>query len=166
MAGSDLSIGLREGRLNLRVGAVILLDGRILMVRNDGEPHYYTVGGRARFGETAREAVAREAFEETGIRMEVERLAFVHENFFTAADGGEDFHEICMFFLMKPTDALREMERSGYREEYGEVALRWLPVDALEGVALYPEFFRTELADLSDGVRCFVTRDDVTSRTQ
>lgn len=35
-------------------------------------------------GETAEDAVKREVLEETGVAYEADRLAFIHENFFTA----------------------------------------------------------------------------------
>lgn len=36
-------------------------------------------------GETAEQAVIREVYEETGIMYQIERLAFIHENFFDEA---------------------------------------------------------------------------------
>lgn len=42
----------------------------------------YSVGGHIQFGETAEEAVAREVFEETGVKLEIDHLGFIHENFF------------------------------------------------------------------------------------
>lgn len=52
------------------------------MVENDRFDHMYSVGGRIKFGETAEESVVREVFEETGMKMEIDRLGFIHENFF------------------------------------------------------------------------------------
>ena len=47
-------------------------------------------------GEAAEDAVKREVFEETGIKYEVERLAFIHENFFkgTGTLEGAKCHEV------------------------------------------------------------------------
>ncbi len=43
-------------------------------------------------------------FEETGVHYEIERLAFIHENFFR--DGGRfeglACHEVAFYYLMKP----------------------------------------------------------------
>ena len=76
----DLCVKLDEGVLNIRVGAIILKEGKFLMAGNERFPHLYSVGGRIKFGETAEEAVVREVFEETGVEMEVDRLGFIHEN--------------------------------------------------------------------------------------
>ena len=80
----DMTVPCGSGIINIRVGAIILKNGRFLMVGNSRSDYLYSVGGRLKFGETAEEAVRREVFEETGIRMEVERLGFVHENYFYA----------------------------------------------------------------------------------
>ena len=78
----DMCVPCDSGILNVRVGAIIIKDGKILMMGNERVDYLYTVGGRIKFGETAEEAVVREIFEETGVKMEVERLGFVHENYF------------------------------------------------------------------------------------
>lgn len=70
-----MTVPCDNGLLNIRVGAIIMLNDKILMVGNNKRPEYlYSVGGRIKFGETAEEAIKREVFEETGIRMEVELL--------------------------------------------------------------------------------------------
>ena len=78
------------------------------MVENDRFDHLYSVGGRIKFGETAEEAVVREVFEETGRKMEIDRLGFIHENFFpgdSLKKQGNIVHEISFFFYMNvPTD--------------------------------------------------------------
>ena len=57
---TDLTFRTRCGTFNYRVGAVIIHDGRLLLMKNEEEPYYYTVGGRVRFNETTEEAVIRE----------------------------------------------------------------------------------------------------------
>jgi 8-oxo-dGTP pyrophosphatase MutT (NUDIX family) len=157
----DVTIKMPDGRFNYRVGAIILHEGKVLMARNSGSTFYYTIGGRARFGEATRETVLREAFEETGIRFEIDRLVFIHENFFVMESDSEVFHEVALFFLMKPNSEAAGIADS-FAEEYGDVSLHWLPVDGLEGSTVYPEFFKTELRKLSEGVKHFVTRDGET----
>ena len=58
-------------------------------------------------GETAEEACLRELYEETGLQLEIERLAFIHENFFTGQEN--DFlnevncHAVSYTHLTLPT---------------------------------------------------------------
>ena len=62
----DITVPVAEGFVNVRVGAIIIKDGSVLMVRNSGAEYCYSVGGRIQFGESAEEAVRREVLEETG----------------------------------------------------------------------------------------------------
>lgn len=82
-----------------RVAAIIIKDNRLLMAKHEDYPCYYTVGGKVRINETSEEAVVREAYEETGIEFEIDRLSFIQERFFEIE--GEHHHEIVFYFLMK-----------------------------------------------------------------
>ena len=165
MKPHDITVNIADGKFNYRVGAIILDAGRILMARNSDSPFFYTVGGRVRFGETAEEAVLRESYEETNIHFEIDRLAYIHENFFTFAGDGMSYHEISMFFLMKPNLLVRDINlAANFEEEYGDVFLHWLPIDELAEIPLYPEFFKSELSNPSAELCRFVTRNDVTTR--
>ncbi len=69
------------------VGAVIVRDGRVLLVRRGTEPlrgRWSIPGGLIEVGEMLREAVVREAREETGLEVEpvelVELLDRIHRN--------------------------------------------------------------------------------------
>ena len=162
MGTNDLTLRVADGMFNYRVGAVIIDAGEVLMVRNNGDSHYYTVGGRIQFGESAQEAILREAFEETQIELEIDRLAFIHENFFTMGSSGKPFHELCFFFLLKQNKRLREMKHDFFEEAYGDVLLHWLPLDKLENYPMYPLFFKTELLNLPNRTKYLITRDDIT----
>ena len=50
----DMCVACDDGILNIRVGAIIMKDGKLLMVGNDRD-YLYSVGGRVKFGETAEE---------------------------------------------------------------------------------------------------------------
>lgn len=155
--GSDLTLPCDQGLVNIRVGAVILKDGRFLMVGNEREDCLYSVGGRVKFGETAQEAVIREVFEETGIKMEIDRLGFIHENYFwgnTPEKGNRLIYEISFFFYMKVPNDFRPVSGS-FTEDGAKEYLAWcLPDDPRR---MYPAFFRTELMHPTDGVKHFVT---------
>ena len=162
MGEQDITLKMLNGSFNFRVGAIILHSDKILMVKNSGSSFYYTVGGRVKLGEAARDSLLREAFEETQIQFEIDRLAFIHENFFVLESNNEPFHEITLFFLMKPNAQVTEIKSYSFAEEYAEVMLHWLPIDALKSLHIYPEFFKTELNGLSTDVKHFITKGGVT----
>ena len=157
----DCTFNTELGRFNFRVGAVIMNGRKILMARNPNDKrfYYYSVGGRVKFGETLESAVLRELKEETGVDCEIERLCCLHENFFTD-DAGIPYHEISVFFLIKPNDDLLKIE-NGYKTKDGPTGeyLEWIDLDNCENITIYPEFFKT--IDLSDKTKPshFVSKD-------
>ena len=157
MMAKDMTVPCDDGFINIRVGAIILKDGKFLMVGNERSDYLYSVGGRIKFGETAEEAVVREVYEETGVKMEVDRLGFIHENYFygdAASNMGKLIYEVSYFFYMKvPKDF--EPACMSMTEDDHEEFLRWIDVN--DPIKYYPEFFRTELLHPIEGVKHFVT---------
>ncbi|MBQ3669618.1 MAG: NUDIX domain-containing protein [Clostridia bacterium] len=155
---SDICVPCDQGLINLRVGAIILKDGKLLMAGNRKRPEYlYSVGGRIKFGETAMEAVKREVYEETGCLMEIDRLGFIHENYFygdAATNMGKLIYEISFYFYMKVPRDFTPVSNS-FTEDGQEEQLRWITPD--DPIRYYPEFFRTEVLKQQNGVRHFVT---------
>lgn len=152
-----MTVPCGEGYLNLRVGAIILKNGRVLMVGNERADYLYSVGGRIKFGETAREAVVREVLEETGVRMEPERLGFIHENYFYGDSPqklGKLIYEISLFFYMKVPEDF-EPSCGSFTEDGSGEYLYWVSPD--DDVKIYPEFFRTEIKTPAAYVRHIVT---------
>ncbi|MBQ4327496.1 MAG: NUDIX domain-containing protein [Clostridia bacterium] len=152
----DMCVPCDDGILNIRTGAIIMKDGKILMVGNDRNDYLYSVGGRIKFGETAEEAIVREVFEETGVKMEVDRLGFVHENYFygdAPSNFGKLIYEISFFFYMKVPDDLSPVSES-FTEDNSREFLRWISLD--DETKIYPEFFRSELRHPEKTVKHFV----------
>ena len=157
----DITVPVADGFVNVRVGAIIQKDGRILMVSNDEVKYCYSVGGRIQFGESAEDAVRREVLEETGFALEVERLGFIHEDFFigdSMAKLGKPIYEIALYFYMK-TPADFEPRRESLAEEGRGEHLEWVSPDTEK--TIFPAFFRTELADPVPFVRHIVTDERI-----
>ena len=157
----DMTVPCEDGIINLRVGAIIMMNGKILMVGNDRADYLYSVGGRIKFGETSEEAVVREVFEETGVKMEVDRLGFIHENYFygdAESNLGKLIYEVSYFYYMKVPDDFEPVCMSMTEDDHEEF-LRWIDVSA--PIKFYPEFFRTELLHPEHGVKHFVKDERV-----
>jgi 8-oxo-dGTP pyrophosphatase MutT (NUDIX family) len=154
---TDISYLIGTDKFNFRVGAIIIDNGRLLMAKDEKENHYYSVGGRVQMGESTFEAVERESFEETGLRFQVDRLAFVQENFFKLKD--EHFHEIGFYYLMKSRTDIEKIPAS-FKEGEQIETLHWLPIDKLKDYKLFPTFFKTELADIGYEIKHFIDREN------
>ena len=151
----DMCVPCGEGFVNIRVGALILKDGKILMVESS-RGYLYSVGGRIKMGETAREAVVREVFEETGVVMPIKRLISVHENYFYGdmkTNLDKLIYEVSFYFLM---DVPKDFEPvcSSVTEEGVSESLKWVSPDTPQ--RMFPDFFREEAENPSECVRYFL----------
>lgn len=155
---TDMTVPCGGGFINLRVGAIIMKDGRFLMAGNNIRPEYlYSVGGRIQFGETAEDAIVREVFEETGVPMEIDRLGFVHENYFygdTPPKLGKPIYELSFYFYMKTPENF-EPACESFTEDGNKEFLRWIAPD--DPIRYYPAFFRTELLRPVSEVKYIIT---------
>lgn len=138
-----------------RAAAIIIEDGCVLYAKNETDNYYYSIGGGVHLGEKAEDAVRREVLEETGVQYEVERLAFIHENFFQM--DGMKCHEIAFYFLMKPRGT-QKLNSNSYTQGVREY-MHWLPINKLKDYVAYPSFFAEKLTTLSDGVEHIVTHE-------
>ena len=153
----DLCIDVEGGVVNIRVGAIILKAGKLLMVSNPDTDYLYSVGGRIQFGESAEQAVVREVREETGVEMEIDRLGFVAEDFFIGdhvAKKGRLIYELGFYFYMKTPEDF-EPVCSSFSEDGVREYLVWVAPE--EGRKLYPVFFNDELRHPSEQVKHFLT---------
>lgn len=163
MANDDVCFQSSDNkRFRLRAAAIIIENGHVLFATNDSEGYYYSIGGGVHFNETAEEACLREVKEETGIAYEIERLAFVEENFFHRDDGmlaNLDCHEITFYFLMKSrgTQELNSHSTTQGLKEY----MVWLPLDKIGDYEAYPMFFAEKLQTLKPYVEHIVTHQNI-----
>lgn len=84
------------------VGAVIVKDGRALLVRRAHEPlkgEWSLPGGAVEIGEPLRDAVVREVREETGLDVHVGPIVDVVDRVHRAPDGRVEYHFIIVDYL-------------------------------------------------------------------
>ena len=162
---ADISLQVNNGLFNYKVGAIIIHDEKILMIKNDVFPYYYTVGGRVIFGETSEVALLRETYEETQVNFEIDRLAFIHENFFIADFMENKFcHEIALYYHMKPSPDLDNLICNSTGGNGEKESLHWLLISELQKYPVFPDFYKTELSNLKNEVIHFVTKEEKTYR--
>jgi 8-oxo-dGTP diphosphatase len=128
------------------VAVVTLHDQHVLLVQRDKEPYrgkWSFPGGSIEPGETSREAARREAWEETGLEVEVLEVADVIDSIHPPRDGQPGYHYIIIDFLAVPASS----ENAGRRSTLVLPALqaasdvsdaRWVPLAELESYDLTP----------------------------
>ncbi len=129
---------MEGGTFNYRVGAIIIHKGKILLMHNDEEPYYYTVGGRVHFNETTEETVVREVKEEIGVDLEIDRFLFFQEQFFDGKVTGTHIHELGVYYLMKDSPALDHLECRSVTARGAAEELLWVPVTSGERALTAP----------------------------
>ncbi len=116
------------------VGALVIDDGKLLMVKRDREPGkgLWTVpGGRVEHGEYLDQALRREVKEETGIDIEVGGLAGIFEVV------GEDHFVIHDYAAHLTTEG----QEAVVGDEVAEV--RWVPLEEITDLECTPRFVET-----------------------
>ncbi|MGD0417209.1 MAG: NUDIX hydrolase [Terriglobales bacterium] len=87
------------------VGAVIIKESRVLLIQRGTPPllgEWSLPGGVLECGETLREAVAREAREETGLVVEPGEMLGVYERVIRNDEGRVRYHYVLIDFLCCP----------------------------------------------------------------
>ncbi len=99
---SRLPVSDYPSRPLVGVGAVVVKDARVLLVRRAKAPsagHWSLPGGRQRLGETVRETAAREVREEAGVEVEVTALLDVVDSITRDEAGAIAYHYTLVDFL-------------------------------------------------------------------
>lgn len=142
-----------EKWFRLRACAVILWEDKLLMAHNEKDQYYYSVGGGIHHNEDSKTAVIREVFEETGLQLEIDRLVYIHENFFVdpLVVDGRFCHEVSFYFLMKyDGQSVRSgsVTMEGFKEE-----VVWLDLDCYEAYPAFPKFLKDLKYEIPDTVQ-------------
>jgi ADP-ribose pyrophosphatase YjhB (NUDIX family) len=159
-----MMIRLDQGnaRFNYRVVGVAVHEHAVLLHQAEGDEFWTFPGGRAEIGEPAEQTLQREMREEIATEVEVVRLLWFVENFFTYAD--MRYHEIALYFLMRlPATSKYLVQPDSFEGEDGETKLifRWFPQQAevLSSLPLLPSFLQTAVQELPESVRHIVHYD-------
>lgn len=146
---------------NLRVVAVFIEGDYVLIHRAESEDFWTPPGGRAELGESTRETVAREMREELEVEVEVGRLLWVVEYFFDTPERA--YHEVDFYYQahFPPGANITPATPLFYGDEEGlQLLFRWVRLDELEGLRLYPTFLKTALRELPETPQHLIYRED------
>ncbi len=141
-----------------RVGGIAIHDGRVLVEQAVGQGFCFLPGGRVEFGESAVEALRREASEELGEPATVGRLLIVADNFF--ALDGRRYQEVNLYFLIDLDEDSPTRGRDGrFAGTESSIVLEWISVDELEQANLKPTFLPEHIRTLPNAP-LYIIRDE------
>jgi 8-oxo-dGTP diphosphatase len=103
MSGKEPRAGREYRELpRVGVGAIVIRDGRILLVKRGSSPGkglWAPPGGLVELGETVREAAEREILEETGIAIRAKEAFYTFDFIDRDKDGKIKYHYVIIDFL-------------------------------------------------------------------
>ena len=145
----DISIKATAGAFNYRVAAMIVHEGHILVMQDEGILHDYLPGGRVHLHEPAETALSRELREELDISLPPHQLTFIAESFFTI--DSTRYHEMCLYFLMEAPPEMLQRGDAFTRVEGNEIHhFRWVKFEELRHLSFYPIFLKERIFTLPE----------------
>jgi len=142
--------------------AVIIRDGKLLVIlkRDQEGPYAVLPGGGQKWSETLPESLIRECQEEIGTSVKVRKLLFIREyrsdqHEFAAVS--PEVHQVEFYFKCKVS---KDYEPSqGVHPDNGQVEVRWVALDQLDAIQLYPRTICSVLTDLKHSFYPFYLGD-------
>lgn len=134
----DLTLDVEDYKLNIRAGAVIIHNKKILTHKNINKDYYCLPGGRVKIGENSIETVKRELQEELNKDVEITGYVATIENFFELEE--KKYHEI--YFLHKIefiNEEDKKIESTIHNMEGKEYLIyEWLDLDKIDEYNIMP----------------------------
>lgn len=151
----DITFRMQEGTFNFRVAAIMVHQGKLLVMKSSDAPYWYIPGGRVQLQEQAERAILREMLEELEFAPKIVRPLWLVQNFYNEDVNHQDYHELGLYFLMdiSNTDLLARGEEF-YAEEEGKTNIfRWVLFEELQDLYLYPLFIKQAVFDLPEHLK-------------
>jgi ADP-ribose pyrophosphatase YjhB (NUDIX family) len=144
-----------QHRFTYRIGGIFIHNGHILCQKstlNPQDPYWFLPGGRAELGESAIETLQREMREELDEDVQVKRLLYLVENFYTDT---VHHHELSLYFeiAFAPNSYLYQNKNTIQRPDEDEqpMIFEWLPLtDLPKKMCLRPHLLCQELQQLPE----------------
>ncbi|MHA2288201.1 MAG: NUDIX hydrolase [Promethearchaeota archaeon] len=156
-----------------RVAGIAIYNNKLLVHRSIKDDFWALPGGRCEMLEISKDALSREMKEEIGVDIIVIRPLYFVENFFHFRE--KDFHELSIFYLI---DFLKhskwifenetflgkeqgvENENDVYEGTGLDLIFKWVDMNELEDIRLYPLFLRQSLKSIKPYPEHIINYDD------
>lgn len=128
----DISIHSEKHNFKFRVGAFIVQNNKLLVVKSWRFDGFIFPGGHVSFGETTLMALRREVKEEVGVEVDNCQLVCIHENLYKTKDD-KLFNEIAYYYKVTLKNTLPEHDFELQEMDHGELKTQrfhWVDLNA------------------------------------
>jgi 8-oxo-dGTP pyrophosphatase MutT (NUDIX family) len=146
---ADIKISTPEYNFKYRVGGVVSVNDKLLIVRIADNAFYCLPGGHVELGEDSSDAILREMHEEVGYPVRIINCLAIVENFFKGHEN-KNFHELGFYFLVEPNN-INEARLEDYtiiENDKGiekQLEFRWVTIEELRDIDFRPQFLKEKL---------------------
>lgn len=143
----DLTIDIKDYKLNIRAACIIKHNNKVLLHKSDDKDHYCLIGGRVEIGENSENTIRREIIEELGKEIDIIGYVSTIENFFEFE--GSKYHEYMFVYEAEfknekdklIEDTLCNIEGKDYLKYY------WVDLKDIDNVDIKPKVIKDILKD-------------------
>ncbi|MBU1076806.1 MAG: NUDIX hydrolase [Spirochaetes bacterium] len=121
-----------KDRFRIRVGAVLFINNKILLIthKKKGKEYWVLPGGRVEFKEKAEAALIREIQEELNLKVKIKEFLFFNESL----PPSYPVHTLNLFFLVKPLNTGIVLEKNSIIGKYD-----YFSRNQIKKLLLYPK---------------------------
>ena len=152
----DILFKTEEWVFSYRVAGICVCNGKVLLQKPVNDAAYAFPGGHVALGESNEETLIREFKEEIGVDIRVGELKWVAEIFFPW--GSKPCHQICLYYMVEG-EILEDTRFMGIEERNVSLEFRWVPLEELKNLEVYPVQTAELMQKLDAGVQHFVYRE-------
>lgn len=134
----------------IAVRAIIIHEGKILLVKHKGKKYFSLPGGKLEGGEDMQSGLKRELIEELGKNATIERLCFVHEFEYPSEESIPNNNIEFFFRIKNGADFLENLKGSHSEIELDHI--EWVDIES--NYEAKPDFLREEIIKLNQNNDC------------
>lgn len=154
---NDIRFNTDSYYFSYRAAGIVVVDGKVLLQKPIDGNDYALPGGGVKLGETCAETLKREFSEEIGTDIEVGKLRWVEECFWTW--DGKPNHNISLYFDVRFTDSVQIPLNGCFASNEPHLEFNWVAIENLGNLTVYPERMTELLRNKSDSVEHWVRRE-------
>ena len=139
-----------------RVAGLVINDNKLLVAKRVDHPVYYIIGGGVEINETSEEAIIREIMEETGLKLNIAKLAYIQERFLKVNE--IKHHEIVFFYLMEVKTDIK-ITNNTFTDQGFKETLHWLPLGQLKKYNIVPDFLKHKSLKNIGGIEHIISKE-------